>query len=181
MVRNYAELNKLISLTMRIRSFSRSLLIRMLSELRHIDIEREWIRFPFYHHVFDDERKGFEAQLKYMKSYGDFVSLEHAVAMMESSERIGGRYFCVSFDDGFKNCVTNALPILIENDCPAAFFVATDYIGCDVTRDRATVNNFFSRSMYPKNVLIDFMDWDDCGNLVDAGMTIGALPAATSR
>ena len=33
------------------------------------------IQFPFYHYVFDDQRKNFEDQIRYMKKFGDFISL----------------------------------------------------------------------------------------------------------
>ena len=42
----------------------------------------EWIRFPFYHHVFDDERRGFARQLDFMGDMGDFVSIGQALDML---------------------------------------------------------------------------------------------------
>ena len=84
----------------------------------------EWIRFPFYHHVFDDERRGFARHLDFMAGQGDFVSIDQALAMLSSGEPLSGRYFCVTFDDGFKNNAANALPILAERGVPAAFFLA---------------------------------------------------------
>lgn len=146
----------------------------MLSLASRVPTEREWIRCPFYHHVFDDERKGFETQLRYMRNYGDFISISDAVEMLGNCRSIGGRYFCISFDDGFKSCATNALPILLEHRCSAAFFLATDYIGCKLDHDFEAAERFFRRTIYPQGIAIEFMDWDDCRKLVQEGMTIGA-------
>jgi peptidoglycan/xylan/chitin deacetylase (PgdA/CDA1 family) len=67
----------------------------------------------------DDECASFDKQLKYMKNIGDFISLDDAVTLLESNQSLCGRYFCITFDEGFKNCFTNAIPILqkIQGAC----------------------------------------------------------------
>jgi len=131
---------------------------------------RGWIRFPYYHHVFDDERVGFAGQLDYLKQFGDFISLGNAVEMIEAGGAIDGRYFCITFDDGFKNNLTNAAPILVENDVPATFFLTTDYIGSSVETDRERLLGFLDHGQ----ALMEFLDWDDCRKMVAAGMEIGS-------
>ena len=90
----------------------------------------------------DDERRGFDAHLRYMSRHGDFISMDDAVQALVNPAGIGGRYFCVTFDDGVKNCVTNALPILVERRVPAAFFIATDYVGLRLETDWERIRPF---------------------------------------
>lgn len=132
-----------------------------------------WIRFPYYHHVFDDERAGFERHLRYFRSIAEIISLDDALHLMTSGEPIDGRYICITFDDGFKNWTENALPILKSADAVAAFFVATDYIGAHVERDRDKLLGFYDSG----DRLMEFMTWDDCRALIDAGMTVGSHSA----
>src|SRR5438309_164771 len=73
--------------------------------------EREWIQVAFYHWVLDDQREVFRRQLESLRKYGDFISLDDAVELLRSGNRIGGRYFAITFDDGFKNCLANAVPV----------------------------------------------------------------------
>lgn len=129
-----------------------------------------WIRFPYYHHVFDDERAGFERHLTYFKSIADIISLDDALRMMESGESFDGRYICITFDDGFKNWTENALPILKSADAVAAFFVATDYIGTDVEADYDKLLGFYESG----DRVMEFMSWDDCRALHAASMTVGS-------
>lgn len=138
-----------------------------------ISTDRDWILFPYYHHVLDDERQGFDRHLKFMRRFGEFLSLDDAVDAMQNPAGIGGRYFCVTFDDGFKNCATNATPILVDHGCPAAFFVPTDYIGWQLDRDWEVLRHFFAGAK-KFGVLMDFLDWDDCRAMAAAGMTIGS-------
>lgn len=172
--KNYSELEKLYPLKRHIRSFIRDMYIFSLSTFSKTDSSKEWIRFPFYHHVFNDEKSGFKRHLKYFKNHGDFISIDRAVEIFEKKEKIGGRYFCITFDDGFKNCVSNALPILVENECPAAFFIPSDYIGCDINKDGDILQKFFAASADDLPIPVEFLSWNDCRKLHEAGMTIGS-------
>jgi len=129
-----------------------------------------WVRFPFYHHVFDDERKDFERQLDFMAGHGDFIGLDDAVAMLAAGDPIDGRYFCITFDDGFKNWHTNAMPVLLDKNAPAAFFLVTGYIGTSVEHDRERLLGFYDSG----DLLMEFLDWDDCREMISAGMTFGS-------
>jgi len=177
-VKNFRDLKRLYPFTQRARTLGRDTAVLLLSLFSKIDSSGEWVRFPYYHHVFDDEADGFRRQLRYMKRYGDFISLDDAVDIFESNKRIGGRYFCVTFDDGFKNCLTNALPILVENSCKAAFFICTDFIG---SRGDDAAADFFSKSADAYPVPVEFLDWDDCRRLVGAGMVIGSHTCSHAR
>ena len=170
-VRTYRDFIAGQSVAEKAREFARDTAIRLLSIGRSADaVSGGWIRFPFYHHVFDDERDGFARQLDYMGSQGDFIGLDDAVAMLSSGDAIDGHYFCVTFDDGFKNWITNAVPILLEKKAPAAFFVVTGYIGTSLDLDREKLLGFHDGG----DLLMEFLDWDDCRAMNDAGMTIGS-------
>ena len=169
-VKTYRDFIAGQSLLDRARGVARKAAILALSVGRSPDDNEGWIRFPFYHHIFDDERPGFARQLDFMASHGDFIGLDDAVNMLESGASISGRYFCVSFDDGFKNWITNAVPILLDHGVPAAFFVAAGYIGTSVERDREKLLGFYDN----RDLLMEFLSWDDCREMADAGMTIGS-------
>lgn len=172
-VRRYSELTKRHSALRRVRSVARSGAAFLLSRTAQVPTDQDWISFPYYHHVLDDERGGFERHLKYMRQFGEFISLDDAVDAMQNPAGIDGRFFCVTFDDGFKNCATNATPILVDHGCPAAFFVPTDYIGLELNADWAALKHFFAGAR-KYGVLMDFLTWDDCRSMVEAGMTIGS-------
>lgn len=174
-IRTYRDFVAGQSTFARARGLARDALIRLLAAGRSPEKERTgsaggWIRFPFYHHVFDDERDGFARQLKYMASLGDFIDLDDAVAMLDGGGAIDGRYFCITFDDGFRNWATNAAPILLDHSARAAFFVVTGFIGSSIEDDRDKLLGFYDQG----DLLMEFLSWDDCRALAEAGMTIGS-------
>jgi len=169
---NYSDFLHCFSKKKRLWYLIRNIVIYPLSLKTHKISTSEWIRFPYYHYVFDDERHGFERQLRFMRNMGEFISLDNAVELLREQRKIGGRYFCITFDDGFKNVATNAWPILSELGCPAAVFVATDYIGSDIQRDQALLTRFYATTGYP--MPIEFLSWDDCRQLLKIGATIGS-------
>ncbi len=165
------------SISERCRTIIRDHTVSLLSVGRKISSSSRWVRFPYYHHVFDDEKKGFTQQLGYLKNFGEFISLSDAVILLGSGAPIDGQYFCITFDDGFKNNFLNALPILVENKVPATFFVVTDFIGRSLTNDYTYLRHFFDHGQ----VLMEFMSWEDCKNMIDSGMEIGSHTVSHAR
>lgn len=179
-VRDYAELVQGWSLRQRLRSAARKTAIFLLSLPARISGRREWIFFPYYHHVLDDERRGFDRQLTYMRQFGEFVSLDDAITALQNPGGLGGRYFCVSFDDGFRSCLTNALPILLDHRCPAAFFVPTNHISLDLDENRDAFRgpDAFGDTPFPP---LEHLTWDECHQLQVAEMTIGSHTCSHAR
>jgi len=169
-IRTYRAFRANEGLGQKLRGLARAAAIAALAPSRSPTRKTGWVRFPYYHHVFDDERAGFARQLKYFKNIGEIIGIDDAVAIIESENPIDGRYFCLTFDDGFKNWIENALPILVEHQAVAAFFVATGYIGTDPERDRERLLDFYD----DRSRLMAFLSWEDCRQMVAAGMTIGS-------
>lgn len=57
-----------------------------------------------------------------------FVSLEQAVAMLRGELPFQPYSVVLTFDDGYRNNVTHALPILRQYGAPATFFLATGHM-----------------------------------------------------
>jgi len=172
-VKNYAEYWKKLSWKTRLWTMARNTSIFFLSLKGRINEKREWIRFPLYHGVFDDERIGFDRQLRFMKKFGDFISLNDAVDLLINKNRIGGHYFCINFDDGYKNVLTNAIPILIDHSITASIFITTDFIGSDFSVDNNLLSRYYT-TFGPCVALGEFLSWDDCQNIIELGMIIGS-------
>src|SRR5262249_31545671 len=162
------------------RNLGRKSLAAVTAAFVRLPRDRDWIYFPLYHFIVDDERRGFDRHLRYMRRHGDFITMDDAVGALTNPRGIGGRYFCVTFDDGVKNCVTNAVPILVEHRAPAAFFIATDYVGLRLETDWERIRPF-PQPYTGFRAAFDFVTWDDCRRMHSAGMTIGAHTCGHKR
>jgi len=169
-VRTYKEFMAHEGLSSQLRDVARSSVIAGLSLTRNPSSQKNWLRFPYYHHVFDDEREGFARQVKYFKNVADIISIDQAIELLEDDTPYSGRYICLTFDDGFKNWIENAVPILVDENAVAAFFVAAGYIGSDVQADRKKLLAFYDDGLR----LMEFLSWEDCRAMVEAGMTVGS-------
>lgn len=69
----------------------------------------------------------FERQLTWLSKFGDFVSLDRMLGGVanESSNRW---QIAITFDDGYRDNLSLALPVLKKFGAPVTLFVATDYI-----------------------------------------------------
>lgn len=78
----------------------------------------------YYHAVLPSERKRFARQLDVLRSHATPIAVD------DDSNILPGRHcVAVTFDDGFENFVTTALPELKERHIPVTVFVITQALG----------------------------------------------------
>jgi hypothetical protein len=92
----------------RMRSFARRSMLSALAAVRRGSADR-FVRCLYCHYVFDDQRTDFERIIVRLKDMGTFVGTDQLLAMLAGERPVDGRYFHLSFDDGFRNNFTNAL------------------------------------------------------------------------
>lgn len=69
----------------------------------------------------------FRQQLALLKKAGySFVSISDVVGWFYGRKNLPKKTVTVTFDDGYKNFLTKALPIMQEFDCPSTIFIIED-------------------------------------------------------
>jgi peptidoglycan/xylan/chitin deacetylase (PgdA/CDA1 family) len=147
----------------------RATAIALIARSRPVTPKGSWIRFPYYHHVFDDERKGFARQLGYFRNTGEIISLDRAVELLAEPRKLNGRYYSITFDDGFRNNLTNAVPLLVDQQSVAAFFLPSSRI-----QDERRWDPSLPVAPYASHREPEYLTWDECRIMIGEGMTIGA-------
>jgi peptidoglycan/xylan/chitin deacetylase (PgdA/CDA1 family) len=87
---------------------------------------------PFDDGVADVTEEEFDVQLGYLKRYFRLVGLEELTAWA-AGKKLPPNPLAITFDDGYLDCYTRALPILSRHDVRAIFFVPTAFIGAKKT------------------------------------------------
>ena len=147
--------------------------LRLLSLTRRWNPRKRELQFLNYHHVLDDERQGFSIQLGHLKNVGEFLCLGDAVDVLRNRVPVDGRYFCLTFDDGFRNCFVNAAPILAEMGVPAGMFVAPSCVGAESGGCSSSIEHFFRNARsYP--LPMEFLSWDELRKMSEEGFVIGS-------
>ena len=165
-------------LTWKAHQAAQRMVIRIKARRRVIGgTASSWLRFPFYHHVFADERRGFARHLDAMRQVGEFISLDQALSLIRQGRPYDGRYFCLTFDDGFRNILTNAVPILSAREIPATVFVISDLVIETPGQWTSAHDHFFG----PHRLPAAFLSWDDCRTLLASGFAIGSHSAGHRR
>ncbi len=159
----------------RIRSMARDCVLSMRS-LVSLPSNRPSLRILYCHYVFDDQCREFEAIVRYVQSIGEFIGIDEVLEVLEGRRSIEHNVFHLSFDDGFKNVITNALPILREHGVRATLFVPTAIISApeeDVERYCRITTNYSST--------IETATWDDLEKACAAGFEIGSHTRTHAR
>jgi peptidoglycan/xylan/chitin deacetylase (PgdA/CDA1 family) len=71
----------------------------------------------------------FEAQIQSMASTACFITLQQYLDHMREGRPLSKTSIIVTFDDGYKDNLTIASPILRKYGVPATFFISTGYMG----------------------------------------------------
>ena len=153
-------------LTFRVRGAVRRASIGALSLLPRT--AKRGVRIVHYHYVFDDERSPFEEQLRFLAREFHPVSLTDAVDRLRLG-KVEGNEVVVTFDDGFRNQLDNAAPVLAEHGFSACFFLVTELLGAPPERVPA-----FCRERLHLPLPVEPLDWDGAARLLEHGHEIGS-------
>jgi peptidoglycan/xylan/chitin deacetylase (PgdA/CDA1 family) len=167
------------NLPMGVTGHARSVLrsaVLSVSSAAHTSIGDSFLRCLYCHLVFDDQVARFDQLIGQLTRIGQFVDTDTCVDMLSAKKPIDGRYFHLSFDDGFRNNFTNALPILRRHKVPAMFFVPTALVGAPWQVARSYC---LERTLL--NGVVELLTWDDLKGMRDAGYDIGSHTQTHAR
>ena len=148
----------------------------MLSTLGNIAQQKSssFLRCLYCHYVFDDQKSQFSDIIKTLQGIGTFVDTDKCIEMIEGKSPINGRFFHLSFDDGFRNVFQNAVPILREMEVPAIIFVPTSLIGAEYEAAKHYCLKGYAGA-------IEMLNWDDLRTLQSWGYEIGSHTKTHAR
>lgn len=109
----------------------------------------------------------FRKQLQWLSSQGFQNMRMRELESWPPDERLVGRRVIFTFDDGYADNYTEALPILQQFGYTGIFYLATDYIGNQ---------RFYQRDMDETGDPTQnrLMDWEHIRQLLKAGMEVGS-------
>jgi peptidoglycan/xylan/chitin deacetylase (PgdA/CDA1 family) len=73
-------------------------------------------------------RKSLNASLSLLSRYFEFISIEDALELIRTNSPLKKNYCILTFDDGLKNNLTHAMPILRKYKAPAVMYVVPGQI-----------------------------------------------------
>jgi peptidoglycan/xylan/chitin deacetylase (PgdA/CDA1 family) len=126
------------------------------------------VRIVHYHHVFADEVDGFARQVAFFHRAFEPVSLTEAVRRLRDGE-VEGHELVVTFDDGFRNQLEHAAPLLAEHGVSACFFLVDDLLSANA---EGAAEICRERLHLPRPV--EPLSWDDAPRLLELGHEIGS-------
>lgn len=78
-------------------------------------------------HSYEVTKESFDAQMAHLKAVFNVLPLREAVERLKNGT-LPARAACITFDDGYADNFTTALPILQKHGLSATFFIATGYL-----------------------------------------------------
>lgn len=151
--------------------------LNLLSKLQPEDAGSGWIRPIYGHQIYDEFINNYSRILEYCKNLGDFISTDDLVSALRSGDRISGRYFHLSFDDGLASVLDNGLELFAKFQIRPLLFVNPSII--ELTEEAALKEHASKRLGLPK--VPKFMTWDEIRNGMAAGCDIGAHTSTHRR
>ncbi|MFV8224368.1 polysaccharide deacetylase family protein [Christiangramia aquimixticola] len=88
------------------------------------------LRVITYHEIPD--RAIFKRHLNYLKSNYSIIDLDTLKEHIENGKILPKYPLLITFDDGYKNIFTNAIPELIDKKLPACIFIITSYVNSNL-------------------------------------------------
>ena len=110
----------------------------------------------------------FEQQIEWLQEHCDIVPYDSIPRLISPSNR-GRPVVAITFDDGYEDTYTYALPTLLAHQIPATVFVTTGLID----RDPRIIRRF-SRLWNASDDDVRGLSWTQVSEMQEAGLEIGA-------
>lgn len=105
----------------------------------------------------------FEAQLRYLRDHRyNSLTFEQWRAASDRREPISGRSVMLTFDDGYRDFPTYAMPLLSKYGFQATMFIVTDLVGASNVWDEGLGES------------LELMDWSTIRELSSQGLELGS-------
>lgn len=135
-----------------------------------------FVRCLYGHAVFPEQRETLRNLVRYCRNRGEFITTAQLRTIVESGEEPDGRFFHLSFDDGFANVYEEGGAILAEEGVPYVMFIATDLIGASLEKMQA-YNDTALKYRQPLRT----MTWDQVRQSIADGAEIGCHTQTHAR
>jgi peptidoglycan/xylan/chitin deacetylase (PgdA/CDA1 family) len=129
-----------------------------------------FVRCLYSHAVFPEHAAKFRRFIRHLKQNGDIVSTDTLLELSSAQRHPQGRYFHLSFDDGFANVFEVACDILTSEGATATIFIATEM----VERDYEDLLPYFSRMNLAYSRPIRTITWKNAKIAASSGFEIGS-------
>lgn len=83
---------------------------------------------PYDPEVIDATPQQFDAQMALLARYFNVIGIDELAEHALHGQSLPKNPCLITFDDGYKDCIKIALPILRRHGLKAVFFIATDYV-----------------------------------------------------
>ena len=130
-------------------------------------------RILAFHEIPDKSLCYFEANLRFLAKRANVISFDNYFSGKLSSKRIN---VIITFDDGYKNWMTHAIPVLKRLGLPAAFFISSGYVDLSRT-EGADFNRTKLHRPSGQEDIIEGLKSEDLRKMAEEGFTIGGHTA----
>jgi peptidoglycan/xylan/chitin deacetylase (PgdA/CDA1 family) len=114
----------------------------------------------------------FEVQLDYLRRHYHVISLAEFLQARGNNDPLPDRSVVLTFDDGYRNFLTGALPRLIARDMPVSVFLITD---------RIRMENGLNMKAWSESDDETFLSWDEVKELQRHGVEFGSHTCSHSK
>lgn len=126
-------------------------------------------RFVLFHDLLPESLEYFKANLYFLKRCTNVVSLDDYFSGKLSPDKIN---VVITFDDGFKSWVSNAVPILHELGLSATFFVSSGFIDLSIEVEEEFTRSKLLLKQTPQGTT-GCLNTEDVKRIVEEGFTVG--------
>lgn len=138
--------------------------------------DKNFVRCLYGHAIFPEHQGRLRQVIQDLKRNGEFIDTQTLASIIKSGKQPDGRFYHLSFDDGFANVFEEGGEVFADEKIPFSIFVVTDMVG----------SSFEKMTRYNDEKLkygapLRTLSWDEIRAVITAGGEIGCHTYSHSR
>lgn len=166
---------KVTNWKLKLRGYARRQVLAVANH-RWKSSQTQFVRCLYGHAIFPEHQGRLRQIIKNLKQHAEFIDTATLTEIIQSGEQPDGRFYHLSFDDGFANVFEEGGDVFADEQVPYSIFIVSDMVGADFEK-----MEYYNSKKLKYGKPLRTLTWNQVRDVIASGGEIGCHTHSHAR